>query len=140
MVSKEETTTQIEYTNDKGREVLVCKKTGIKTQYDPKKGLWKVGQPVGSKYGMSISVSGGGVEIFMSSARLPIFYGAIGFEELVPEGMYFPAETVIDIIPLLDVASRVSLWLQRNPEYPKHSGCILPGSGFTQQLIDGETH
>ncbi len=140
MVSKEETTTQIEYTNDKGREVLVCKKTGIKTQYDPKKGLWKVGQPVGSKDGMSISVSGRGVEIFISSARPPIYYGAIGFEKLAPEGMYFPAETVIDIIPLLDVASRAALWLQRNPEYPKRSGCILPGSGFTQQLFDSETH
>ena len=140
MVSKEETTTQIEYMNDKGREVLVCKKTGIKTQYDPKKGLWKVGQPVGSKYGMSISVSGGGVEIFMSSASPPIYFEAIGFEKLAPKGMHFPAETVIDIIPLLNVASRVSLWLQRNPEYPKHSGCILPGPGFNQQSIDGETH
>ena len=34
--------TDIEYTDHKDREVLVCRKTGIKTQYDPRTGMWKV--------------------------------------------------------------------------------------------------
>jgi len=63
MASKEENqgrvhTTNIEYTNDKGREVLLCKKTELKAQYDSWTDSWTVGKPVSGKYGIAISVSG----------------------------------------------------------------------------------
>lgn len=127
----------IEYTNDKGKEVIVCKKTGIKTSYDPKTGGWKVGNSGRGAFGMSISVSGRGVRIYIISANPPICFKPIlsGKKwELLPEGMSFPSEIVMGLIPRLDVATRVSTWLKRNPEYPKFSGCILPKSGVTQRL------
>jgi len=145
MMGKEETEnrdeiTDIEYMDYKGREVLVCMKTGIKTQHDPRTGAWKVGESVGGKHGMSVSVSGHGVRIFMTSDRAPIRFVAITYGKVVPDGMYFPAERVIALIPLLEVATRVAQWLQRNPEYPKRSGCVLSGSGSIQKPADSTIH
>ena len=138
MMNKEEEDrdeiTGIEYINENELEVLVCKETGIKSQYDVEMGTWKVGRSGSRPFGISISVSGGGVMIFVETVRPPIFFHPVECGMLVPEGMYFPPETVIDLLPLLDVATRVSLWLKMNPEYPKHSGCIL------SEPIDGKTH
>ena len=63
MASDEEVTdwdepTDIEYTYDKGREILFFKETGIEAQYDPRTDSWTVGKPVSGKYGIAISVSG----------------------------------------------------------------------------------
>jgi hypothetical protein len=83
---------------------------------------------------MVVSVSGRGVKVLITSDRAPISFSSVGYGSFAPDGMYLPPETVMGLIPLLDVATRVGLWLQKNPEYPKHSGCILAGSGFSSRL------
>ena len=124
----------IKYMYDEGREVLFCKRTGIKAQYYPQSATWEVGEPGEYPFEIYVSISEHGDSISMKTARPPILFAPLEYGRYIPIGMFFPPEILIDLLPELVTATSVAVWLQRHRNCPKYSDYIHTTP------IDGKTH
>ncbi len=102
-----EETLSIEYKKEKGRKVLLCKKTGVKTWYHPKSNMWKVGYR--RRTWVDVPWCGGSIHI---SGRG--FYLDKNWRNCKEVMLW--TEVVLDLLPLLDVAVRVAKWLKDDPQ------------------------